>query len=80
MIAFAGEDRVYAKNLSALLANIWSAYDRMGSSVDNDGNLDSLMLDCEMGLIVVFNIGKINVCLVGSRSTPVGILRLKVFL
>ena len=75
MIAYSGDDRLYSKNLSSLLANIWSGYDRLGSP---DGSLESLILDCEDRKIVVVNIGDFNLCLVGTADASIGMIKLKV--
>ena len=77
MMAYAGEDRVYAKNLSSMLSNIWSGYDRMGAS---DGNIEYLILDCEGGKVVVVNLEKINLCLMGTANAQLGMIRLKVII
>jgi predicted regulator of Ras-like GTPase activity (Roadblock/LC7/MglB family) len=74
MIAYAGPDRVYAKNLSSLVSNIWAGYDRMGASAGKD--LESLILDCESGNVVVVNLGKIILSIVGSSE--LGLSRLKI--
>lgn len=75
MIAYAGPDRVYAKNISSLVSNIWSGYDRMGAAV-KDGSLESLILDCQGGKVVAVNLANIILCIVGSSE--LGLLRLKI--
>lgn len=76
MIAYAGPDRVYAKNLSSLVANIWSGYDRMGASAGRDGSLESLLLECEGGKTVAVNLGKVSLCIFGTLE--LGMIKLKI--
>ena len=75
MIAYAGPDRLYAKNISSLVSNIWAGYDRMGASTEKD-DVESLILDCEGGKVVVVKLNNIILCIVGQAD--LGILRLKI--
>jgi len=59
-----------AKIVAAIVANIWSTFEK-------GGELEYQIIDCEEGRLVVTKVSKLLLCIYGDTTVQVGMLKAK---
>jgi len=84
LLASAGENASDCQVVAAINANIWRSYDRdsnetnFGKEKKGSEELDVVLLECEVGRLVVAKITKrVLLCLCGDEAVEYGMLRVK---
>ncbi|KAI8969134.1 hypothetical protein BDF20DRAFT_827556 [Mycotypha africana] len=75
LISFAADNDKDASTYSAICANIWNTYKKMNTGAYK--KLQSQLVYCENGVVLVTCVGNMLLCLVALPSTDLGILKAK---
>merc|ERR1711990_738186 len=73
LVALAAEDRDKARNMAAIVSNIWSSYEH-----GSEEGLECLLIGNEEGRIAIMKASKTLVCIVGEHDVGFGMLKAKV--
>lgn len=75
MLAYSGYDSV---DSAAIASSIWITYERYGEAVTTPNSLESIILQCDDGNVIVKRVACALLCLLAKNSVPLGTLKAKV--
>eukprot|EP00824_Muranothrix_gubernata_P022474 TRINITY_DN5446_c0_g1_i1.p3 TRINITY_DN5446_c0_g1~~TRINITY_DN5446_c0_g1_i1.p3 ORF type:complete len:127 (-),score=24.72 TRINITY_DN5446_c0_g1_i1:71-451(-) len=77
LLGAASDDPDSDKYVAAIAANMWRSYEKGGKRTLNAESLQCLLVENEMGRLAVARTARVLVCLVATKSVPLGMLRAK---